>query len=390
MIVTGEPQLIGLKARLSNGTYLNYAHAVMTYGYSDGCFQIYDPNFPGSTGRQNANDTFRLHNGFNETYVSGKTRADNLVFNIFYHAGSKLSATPDDYKGLFDSAESKFQGSSTFPTITLTDESSTPAGTTPKDTNNDGMRDTAEAKTTISGTISGGRDVINSTLIFVDNQKYTAEVVDGKFSKEVPLLAGDNDVVILATDENTFSNWAGFLRDTIKCTASPASFTITLTWDQADSDVDLHVLEPGTDGRHIYYNYAGYTLTNPYLDLDNTQGYGPEHYYATESSVLPGSTNLYGAYQIRVQYYSDKSGQDNPQVITWHLNVKYLAFKNSQTGQEFWIEQSRSGVLSTPNNSGTDSFQGGDASWSDIWTIDYTAPNPANYGIPAPPQNVFS
>lgn len=391
MIVTGEPQLIGLKARLNNGTYLNYAHAVMTYGYSNGCFQIYDPNFSGSAmGEKMRTIPFNYDNGFNETYVSGKTRADNLVFNIFYHAGSKLSATPNDYKGLFDSAESKFKGSSTFPTITLTDESSTPTGTTPKDTNNDGMRDTTQAKTTISGTISGGRDIINSTLIFVDNQKYTAEVVDGKFSKEVPLLAGDNDVVILATDENTFSNWAGFLRDTIKCTASPSSFTVTLTWDQADSDVDLHVLEPGNNNRHIYYNDAGNTLNNPYLDLDNRQGYGPEHYFATEGSVLPGSTNLYGTYQIRVQYYSDKSGQDNPQVITWHLNVKYLAYKNSQTGQEFWIEQSRSGILSTPNDLGTDSFQGGDTSWSDIWNIDYTAPNPANYGIPAPPQNVFS
>lgn len=52
---------------------------------------------------------------------------------------------------------------------------------------------------------------------------------------------------------------------------------VTLTWDQDASDVDLHVQEPGTDGRH----------------------------------------------------------------------VKYLAFKNQQTGQEFWVQESRSGVLST-------------------------------------------
>ena len=46
--------------------------------------------------------------------------------------------------------------------------------------------------------------------------------------------------------------------------------TVTLTWDQDQSDVDLHVLEPGTDGRHIYYSNKGYTGTNPYFDLDNT------------------------------------------------------------------------------------------------------------------------
>jgi uncharacterized protein YfaP (DUF2135 family) len=391
MIVTGEPQLIGLKARTADGNYLNYAHAVMTYGYSNGQFQIYDPNFPGSAmGDRMRTIPFDYNTGFNETYVSGTTRADSLVFNIFYHAGSKLSATPGDYQGLYDSAQSKFQGSSTFPTVTLTDESTTPTGTTPKDTDSDGIRDTTEATTIISGTITGGRDTINSTLIFVDNQKYTAAVVDGAFSKEVPLLAGDNDVVILATDENTFSNWAGFLRDTIKSSASPAAMTVTLTWGQDESDVDLHVLEPGTDGRHIYYSNKGYTEGNPYLDLDNTYGYGPEHYYATEGSTLPGATNLYGTYQIRVHYYADHSDAETPQSVTWYLNIKYLAFKDVQTGQEFWLEESHSGALSTPDSSGTDNFQNGGASWSQIFSIDYKQPNPSDYGVPPPPQNTFT
>jgi len=390
LIVTGEPQLIGLKARTSNGTWLNYAHAVMTYGYIDGGFQIYDPNFPGSVPGDTMREIpFTYANGFSETYVSGTTRADSLVFNIFYHAGSKLAGTPDDYKGLYDASLNKFQGNSVFPTVTLTDETTTPTGTTPTDTNSDGIRDTAEAKTTISGTITGGAETINSTLIFVDNQKYTAAVVDGVFSREVPLLNGDNDVVILATDANTFSNWAGFLRETIKCTATPAALTVTLTWDQDASDVDLHVLEPGADARHIYYNNKGYSTTNPYLDMDNTYGYGPEHYYATESSTLPGATNIYGTYQIRVEYYRDKSGADTPQTITWHLNVKYLAFKNDQTGQEYWIQESRSGVLSTPDTTGTSEFGNGGAAWSSIWTIDYNAPNPADFGVPPPPQNVF-
>lgn len=392
MIVTGEPQLIGLKARDNSGTWLNYAHAVLTYGYSDGCFQIYDPNFPGSAmGDRMRTIPFDYNTGFNETYVSGKTRADNLVFNIFYHAGSKLSSTPDDYKGLYDAAQNKFQGSSTFPTITLTDENTTPEGTTPIDTNSDGLRDTAAIKTTISGTITGGTKVITSTLVFVDNVKYTAPVVDGAFSIEVPLLTGDNDVVILATDENTFSNWAGFLRDTIKCTGSPAALTVTLTWDQDESDVDLHVLEPGTDGRHIYYQNKGSdSSSTPYLDLDNTYGYGPEHYYAEYGTTLPGAENLYGNYQIRVQYYSDKSYEDTPQTISWHLTVKYLAFQNMQTGQEYWVEQSRDGILSTPSSSGTGDFSGGGASWSSIWTIDYPEPNPSDYNIPAPPQNHFA
>lgn len=397
MLVTGEPQLIGLKARLNNGTYLDYAHAVLTYGYYNGSFQLYDPNFPGTAlGDRMRIIPFDYNYGFNETYVSGKTRASNLVFNIFYHASSKLSATPDNYKGLFDSAQIDFQGSSTFPTITLTDETTTPNGTTPIDTNNDGIRDTNNSKTVISGTITGGRDTINSTLVFVDNKKYVSPVVRGEFSIEVPLLSGDNDVVILATDEDTFSNWAGFLRDKIRCTASPAALTITLTWEQGESDVDLHVLEPGSDGRHIYYLNKGENELYPYLDVDNIFGYGPEHYYATDDSIIPGSTNLYGTYQIRVHYYRDSSkfdwSSDPPQEIVWHLNVKYLAYKNSQTGQEFWIEKSKDGILSTPNPDSfiASNFNSVDVSWSNIWSIDYGMPNPADFGIPDPPQNAFT
>jgi uncharacterized protein YfaP (DUF2135 family) len=391
MIVTGEPQLIGLKARTNSGNYLNYAHAVMTYGYSDGTFQIYDPNFPESDwGDRMRTIPFTYENGFNETYISGTTRSDSLVFNIFYHAGSKLSSTPSDYQGLYDAAQNKFKGSSTFPTVTLTDINTTPTGTTPVDTDSDGVRDTTATKTTISGTITGGQNVISSTLVFVDNRKFTAPVVDGGFSVEVPLMTGDNDVVILATDENTFSNWAGFLRDTIKCTGSPAAMTVTLTWDQGESDVDLHVQEPGTEGRHIYYSNKGYDLEMPYLDLDNTAGYGPEHYYAVYGSKLPGAGNLYGTYQIRVQYYADHSGSETPQTISWHLNVKYLAYQNQQTGQEYWVEESRDGVLSSPSSNGTDDFYRSDSAWSSIWSIEYPLPDPAVYNIPSPPQNHFS
>ena len=123
--------------------------------------------------------------------------------------------------------------------------------------------------------------------------------------------------------------------------------------------------------------------------MDNTYGYGPEHYYAIEGSTLPGTTSLYGTYQIRVEYYADHSGADTPQPITWHLTLKYLAFKNSQTGEEFWVQESRSGALSTPDNSDTGNFQNGSPAWTDVWSIDYLTPNIANYGVPPPPQNVF-
>jgi uncharacterized protein YfaP (DUF2135 family) len=392
MVVTGEPQLVGLKTPYNNGTMAAGGHAVLTYEYSQGMFEIYDPNFPGtSLGDSMREIPFTYENGFSEIYVSGLTRNDNLKFNIFYHAGSKMAATPDAYSGLYESAKSKFNDDSIFPTVTLTDINSDPEGTTPVDTDGDGVRDTTASTAVISGTITGGQQPISSTLIFVSNQKYIATVENGVFSQEVPLYNGANDLVILATDANTFTNWAGFLRDTIDCSASIASLTVTLTWDQGESDVDLHVLEPGTSGRHIYYNDKGSSYDNmPYLDLDNTHGYGPEHYYATESMTLPGQDSLYGQYHIRVHYYADHDDDDESvQPITWHLNVKYLAFKDPVTGQEFWFEETRTGILSSASSSDTSDFNNVDSSWSNIWTIDYQAPNASNYGIPPPPQNQF-
>lgn len=391
MIVTGEPQIIGLKAMFPNGTLRDGGHAILAYEYNSGKFEIYDPNYPGTVpGDPMREIPFTYTSGFTDVFTSAlNANSSGWRFNIFYHAGSKLSSTPADYKRLYDSAEIGFAGNSLFPTVTLTDAATSPAGTTPIDTDSDGIRDTTEATTTISGTITGGQEQVNSTLIFVDNQKFTAPVVNGEFSQKVPLLQGDNNIIVLATSVNTFDNWAGFLKDTIKSTATPAAMTVTLTWDQDYSDVDLHVLEPGTDARHIYYANMGSGSNNPYLDIDNTAGFGPEHYIATEGSTLPDSTNLYGTYQIRVEYYRDKSGADTPQTITWHIEVKYLAFKNTQTGEEFWVDESRSGVLSTPDTTDTGNFQNSSPAWSSVWTITYSTPNPNAFGVPPPPQNSF-
>lgn len=396
MIVSKEPQLIGLKTRYADGSWAAGGHAVLTYRYSNGRFDIYDPNFPGTApGTAIRQIPFTLTTGFTEIYVSGLTAASGLQFNVFYHAGSKIFSNPNAYKGIYDSAEKKFSDDTLFPTIKLTSASTTPMGTTPEDTDGDGTRDTPESKTLISGTITGGQRPVSSTLIFVSNQKFTAAVTDGTFSHEVPLYQGDNDLIILATDENTFSNWAGFLRDKIKSTASLASLTITLTWAQDNSDVDLHVLEPtieGVEGRHIYYGNKGYSYDNPYLDMDNTWGYGPEHYYATEDMTLPNyfgpGKSLYGIYQVRVHYYADKdSDEDDTQSITWYLNVRYLAFKDESSGREFWVEDSRSGVLTIESTEGTSNFYNSGPSWSEIWTIEYKKPDPDDFGIPPPPQN---
>lgn len=68
--------------------------------------------------------------------------------------------------------------------------------------------------------------------------------------------------------------------------------TAILTWG-AQPDVDLHVFEPS--GSHVFYgNFQG---VSGYLDLDDTSGYGPEHYYVACTALSAG------VYSIGVNYF---------------------------------------------------------------------------------------
>ncbi|MEN8218159.1 MAG: hypothetical protein ABFS56_17670 [Pseudomonadota bacterium] len=76
------------------------------------------------------------------------------------------------------------------------------------------------------------------------------------------------------------------------------SVTVTLTWNlENKNDVDLHIFEP--DQTHVYYSSK--TGNSGYLDVDNTNGFGPEHYY-TDCQKLQ-----IGEYLVGIKYYSDSS-----------------------------------------------------------------------------------
>lgn len=83
--------------------------------------------------------------------------------------------------------------------------------------------------------------------------------------------------------------------------AQSGFFTTTLTWNGA-GDVDLHTFEPS--GTHVYYaNKAGVA---GYLDVDNTQSFGPEHYYAS----CKADKLKVGVYRIAVANYDRADGRE--------------------------------------------------------------------------------
>ena len=398
MYVTHMPQIVGLKTTRADGTTDDGGHAVLVYGYRSLRFDVYDPNYPG-TYPGTREIPFTLTFGFPSNYTSGA-----VVYNVFLACGDGLFGPRSYYNDLFDAAEEKFVGNNRFPTIKLTDTSTTPLGTTPEDTNSDGIRDTDDTSCTVSGTITGDMpqgEKVNATWFLYPQTNVLRRVlvIDGSFTHKVPLLQGDNEIIIIASGWHNYrKKWAGVLRETIKCTATLANLTFTLNWDQDNSDVDLHVLEPtiaGIEGRHIYYRNKGVAGgLFPYLDMDNTRGgpHGDEHYIGTTDMTLPNylesEISLYGTYKVRVHYYADHD--DNPnqtQTITWHLTIKCIRFRVEETGKCIMLELAFHGSLSSASSSSTEDFFNSDPSWSKIEEVPFTKPDPRSIEIPPPPQN---
>lgn len=71
------------------------------------------------------------------------------------------------------------------------------------------------------------------------------------------------------------------------------AITATLTWNSMP-DLDLHVFEPS--GSHVYYGSP--IGTSGFLDRDDVNGYGPEHYFVSCDKVETG------IYRFGVNYYS--------------------------------------------------------------------------------------
>lgn len=83
-------------------------------------------------------------------------------------------------------------------------------------------------------------------------------------------------------------------------TAAAGFISATMTWDGA-GDADLHTYEP--DGTHVFY---GHPVGNSgLLDVDNTQAYGPEHYYSTCSAA----TLQTGTYRFMVANFNHADGR---------------------------------------------------------------------------------
>jgi hypothetical protein len=133
-------------------------------------------------------------------------------------------------------------------------------------------------------------------------------VTGGTYYAEIPLFCGQQAVVYRFDNASGRSYW--YANATLTGCSTPA-FRAQLTWDTGpfSSDIDLHLVRPGgtpeTQDDCYYSNCvppdtldwgAAGPTGNPTLDVDNTEGYGPENIILSNPQT--------GTYRVIVRNYN--------------------------------------------------------------------------------------
>ena len=104
----------------------------------------------------------------------------------------------------------------------------------------------------------------------------------------------------LESRNSIYRSIAGYISSLTKpdSTIGQGELVITLSWG-SQPDVDLHITEP--NGSHVYFsNPQG---VSGHLDLDDTDGFGPEHYFVGCNKLEVGN------YDVGVKYYTGSSAE---------------------------------------------------------------------------------
>lgn len=214
---------------------------------------------------------------------------------------------------------------------------------------------------TIEGTV-GDPNVTSGGTLTVNGTPQNIAVTDGTFSATVVLRSGDNTIAISV---ETPDGRRGCTQRVIHSSTPKTSISATLTWNLDGADVDLYVTQP--DGLTAWYQGKNPPMGGR-LDVDNTQGFGPENYFfsAPEGNTIPG-----GVYSIRVHYYSDhRQDQDHPtRSVTWRV----VLLLDEGTPRE--MREIFTGSLSAANSSNAQPGSGG-ADWATAKDLNYVPPTP--------------
>ncbi|MFW5866719.1 MAG: hypothetical protein ACOCX2_02810 [Armatimonadota bacterium] len=140
--------------------------------------------------------------------------------------------------------------------------------------------DEAAGTTLLSGTVENADS--DSIVVFHNDEPNVVGLeADGSFEQ----------IFFLTPGTNTFQVLVGNAACTVRAPETPLEldwtppegsdfvFRVTLTWNEGTSDPDLHTWAPNLDDHSSFRNR---TITSGNLDRDDTEGFGPENFTATQ------------------------------------------------------------------------------------------------------------
>jgi hypothetical protein len=141
----------------------------------------------------------------------------------------------------------------------------------------------------------------------------------GHFESTVILSAGPNTI--------TLDLFGVQQKIVVTSNRAPSQLRATMTWDRSGSDMDLHMISPAGD--ECYYDNKN--IDGMSLDVDNTDGYGPENIYVPH--MIDGTYCVYAkAYKGNAvvtitifkneQYYDRKTISLSEGDYTLFFNIK--------------------------------------------------------------------
>ena len=117
--------------------------------------------------------------------------------------------------------------------------------------------------------------------------------------------------------------------------------TTVLRWDANNTDVDIHLVRPGGtfftspgdcffNSRNPDWGVQGDTLDNPFLDVDNRQGFGPETINLRNAEP--------GRYQVWVHYYAGRFDRTTVASVDVFLGgVRVGTFQQTLACERRWL-----------------------------------------------------
>lgn len=314
-----------------------YAHSVLAYGYDETSsydvlqttdFYIYDPNYPG-------NDSKKIR------YLHDSHKWEPYGSHSYDHIASYGEQLDQEFQAIYESLELE-------STIVIVVDSH----------QNDGIVDSYS--TIIYGIIENTANPNADTrlVVVVDGVEFNANVDgDGNFDVEIPIHSGPNDISFITRVYDEVGNY-DIVRNNmwdeefvLNGSMDEAAILVTLTWDKNDTDVDLYVIDPSGD-YSCYYNMD--TEDGGELDVDDVDGFGPEHWTLTYDDIVRWDQD----YTVRVHYYSDHGNGPTNYKVTILLNE----------GSEWQTTQQFSGTLVTCSRDNDGPSDTG-ADWNDIAVI---------------------